>query len=148
MIDKIRYEIILNLYGGQRTTLDIASTENTQKWPLPSGKRDLEKNHPNSINIVIVVENKFLDAQKTAWLPLGHGKMSQKGWHLRSVLKDLQDFARQRRMKVMAHSHERVWFSLEPETGISGAGCVEKETSLQGRTRMSHQRPWPFPVGS
>lgn len=29
-------------------------------------------------------------------------------------------------MKVMAQSRDMAWHSLGPETGISGAGCVEK----------------------
>lgn len=34
-------------------------------------------------------------------------------------------FQEERRIKVMAHSHETARCSLEPETGMSGSGCVE-----------------------
>ena len=58
--------MILNLYGGQSTILDIATTDRFPKWPLPSGERDLETNQPNSIRIIIVIGSEFLDAWKRA----------------------------------------------------------------------------------
>lgn len=58
--------MISNLCGGQSIILDIASTENIQKWPRPSGERDLKTNHSKSIKIIIAIEYEFLDAQKTA----------------------------------------------------------------------------------
>ena len=56
--------MVLNVYAGQSVPLDIAAPGSLQKGPLPTGERDLETNHPNSMKIITVVENEYLDAQK------------------------------------------------------------------------------------